>query len=90
MAQRGREGAAKRAKERARQERQEAKRQRRREGPEGEGEVVEEAPVDEMALMEEFRLLSERHAAGLIDDAGYQAERHRLFVDLGIETEDEV
>ena len=45
---------------------------------------------DEMALMEEFRLLSERHAAGLIDDAGYQAERHRLFVDLGIETEDEV
>jgi hypothetical protein len=42
-----------------------------------------------MALMEEFRLLSERHAAGLLDESAYQTERHRIFVDLGIETDDE-
>ena len=88
MAQRGREGAAKRAKERARQERQEAKRQKRWESPD-ETEATSAEPVDEMALMEEFRLLSERHAAGLLDDAGYETERHRLFVELGIETDDE-
>lgn len=92
MAQRGREGVAKRAKERARQERQEAKRLRRQGGGEEETQDSEEngsAVPDEMALMEEFRLLSERHAAGLLDESVYQTERHRIFVDLGIETDDE-
>lgn len=92
MAQRGREGVAKRAKERARQERQEAKRQRRQGGVDEatDTEADESAVPDEMALMEEFRLLSERHADGLIDESSYQAERHRIFVDLGIETDDDV
>lgn len=91
MAQRGREGVAKRAKERARQERQEAKRLRRQGGAEETQDAEEngDAVPDEMALMEEFRLLSERHAAGLLDESAYQTERHRIFVDLGIETEDE-
>jgi hypothetical protein len=87
MAQRGREGMAKRARERARQERQEAKRLRRE-------SILEETPEaeqlpDESALMEEFRELSERHAAGLIAENAFQEERHRIFVDLGIESDED-
>ena len=37
--------------------------------------------------MEEFRVLSERHAAGKVTDDEYGAEKHRVFVELGIETE---
>lgn len=86
MAQRGREGVAKRAKERARQERQEAKRLKRQAGPDSDDDAVE-AP-DEMALMEEYRELSERHAAGRVSEDDYTAERHRIFVELGIESDE--
>jgi hypothetical protein len=86
MAQRGREGMAKRARERARQERQEAKRVRRQ--ALGEGASGTDAP-DEVALMEQFRDLSERHAAGTITEAVYNEERRRIFVELGIEPDEE-
>lgn len=76
---------AKRARERAREEKQEAKRQRRQAA--SENADVEEAP-DETALMEEFRLLSERHAAGAITEGIYNEERHRIFVALGIEADE--
>jgi hypothetical protein len=76
---------AKRARERAREEKQEAKRQRRQAA--SENAEVEVAP-DESALMEEFRLLSERHAAGAITDGSYNEERHRIFVALGIESDE--
>ena len=39
--------------------------------------------------MEEFRVLSERHADGLLGDEPYAQERHRIFVELGIETEED-
>ena len=74
---------AKRARERARQERQETKRQRR--------QAVSEAAADpkdapeEAGLMEEFRALSERHAAGLLAEGRYVQERLRIFAALGIE-----
>lgn len=85
MAQRGREGMAKRARERARLERQEAKRRRRQEL----AEAAETSEVrDEDALMEQFRVLSERHAAGTVSEDTYTAERHRIFVELGIESDD--
>jgi hypothetical protein len=76
---------AKRARERARLERQEAKRQRR----ESSSAVADakEAP-DEAALMEEFRVLSERNAAGLLAEDIYAQEKHRIFVELGIETDE--
>jgi hypothetical protein len=73
---------AKRARERARQQRQEAKRQRRQ-------AATVDDPVsesDESALMEEFRVLSERHAAGLVSEDHYTENRQRLFDQLGIET----
>jgi len=77
---------AKRARERARLERQAAKRERRHSSS-SVAPDPEDAP-DESELMEEFRVLSERHAAGLVTDDVYQQERHRIFVDLGIETDE--
>ena len=88
MAQKGREGIAKRARERARQERQAAKRERRQAASASETDP-EDAP-DETALMEEFRVLSERHAAGNVTDELYAEERHRIFVELGIESDDDI
>jgi hypothetical protein len=83
---RGREGMAKRARERQRQERQEAKRFKRETEAEEPTEQVD--PPDEAALMEEFRLLSERHAAGQVSVDDYNEERKRIFVELGLESED--
>ncbi len=85
MARRGGEGMAKRARERAREERQEAKRQRRQAAADS---PEPDSPVDEAALMEEFRILSERHAGGQVSLDDYEEERHRIFVELGIESDD--
>lgn len=79
---RGREGMAKRARERARQERQEAKRIRRETTAD---ESAGPDPDDEATLMEEFRLLSERRAASEVSEATFEAERQRIFAELGIE-----
>ena len=77
---------AKRARERARLERQEAKRRRRQAF--AEAAETKETP-DEAALMEQFRLLSERYAAGNVSEDTYTSERHRIFVELGIESDDD-
>lgn len=79
---RGREGMGKRQRELARERQKEAKRLRREaltsetDGPDG---------AQELRLMDEFRVLSERHAAGEVSDATLSAERHRIFVELGLE-----
>jgi hypothetical protein len=39
--------------------------------------------------MEEFRVVSERHAAGGLDDEAYAEERHRIFVALGLESDED-
>jgi len=82
MAQKGREGMAKRARERAREERQEAKKLRR-------DALTDEARMatepDTEGLMEEFRLLSERYAAKTVSESHYQEERRRILTLLGIE-----
>ncbi|HSM44285.1 MAG TPA: hypothetical protein VK969_04640 [Acidimicrobiia bacterium] len=84
MAKRNREAALKRARERARQEKKEAKRERQAARQDEEGEAE---PVNEQALMEEFARLSERYEAGHVSNDDYDKERHRIFVDLGIEEE---
>lgn len=76
---------AKRERERRRQQRQEAK-QLRREAIAAEPGGPD--PEDEARLMEEFRLLSERHAAGLVSEAAFTIERKRINVELGIETDE--
>jgi hypothetical protein len=83
VARRGREAALKRAREKARQDKKEAKRERRA-AQQSEEDASE--PVDEQALMEEFARLSERHDADQISTARYEEERHRIFVELGIES----
>lgn len=76
---------AKRERERRRQQRQEAKQLRR--------EAIAAEPSrpdteEEDRLMEEFRILSERHTAGLVTEATFVMERHRIFAELGIENEE--
>ena len=44
-----------------------------------------ESDLDEAAIMERFRLLSERHANGDIDDLAYKSQRHEIFAALGLE-----
>ena len=76
---------AKRAREQARKTKQDAKRERRHAASPAEANP-EDAP-DEDALMEEFRLLSEGHAAGRINQITYDQERQRIFGELGLETD---
>jgi uncharacterized membrane protein len=73
---------AKRERERARQQRQEAKRLKR-ETVSTESHAIEAS--EEARLMEEFRLLSERHAAGDISESRYTTERNRILVELRLE-----
>ena len=85
MAKRGREAALKRAREKARQDKKEAKRERL---AARDDDAAPDSPIDEQALMEEFARLSERHEANQITSKEYDEERHRIFVELGIENDD--
>ncbi|MDY7104055.1 MAG: hypothetical protein S0880_22965 [Actinomycetota bacterium] len=85
MARKGRERFEKRRLEQARRDRKKAKQERaeaRREDEDGTGET------DEAALMERFRVLSEAHAAGEIEDEDYETQRSELFAALGLEHHD--
>jgi hypothetical protein len=77
-----RESFEKREREKKRQERSAAKRERR--------EVRTEADaggdaVDSDLLMEQFRVLSEQHAAGAITRDEYEARRLEIFNELGLD-----
>ena len=76
----GSETFQKRERERKRQERA-AERRERREARKNDDDV---APVSTEDLMEQFRILSEQHAAGAIDAETYEAERSEIFVQLGL------
>ena len=77
----GRESYEKRQREKKRQERAAEKRQKREErGDEVEGEAAPDAD----ALMEQFRILSEQRAAGIVDAETYEAERLVIFEQLGL------
>lgn len=85
MAKRGREGVLKRQREKARQEKQQAKREKRQAR---ESDAPTEPEVNEDALMEEFARLSARFDNDQIPADLYEKERHRIFVALGIESDD--
>ena len=74
---------AKRQREKARQEKQAAKRARRLDKDE-EGVETEEAP-DRDALMEEFRIINEQHAAGELDSEEFEERRDDILMQLGVE-----
>ncbi len=83
MAKRSRESIQKRLREKARQDKKAAKREKRETEP-----TDEETPTsreDEDALMQEFALLSARYESNQISSERYDEERHRIFVELGIE-----
>jgi hypothetical protein len=73
---------AKRQREKARQEKQAAKRARRLE--KDDEESTEEAP-DLDALMEEFRIINEAHAAGELDSEEFEERRDDILMKLGVE-----
>ena len=74
---------AKRQREKARQDKQAAKRAKRLEKDE-EGEETEDAP-DLDALMEEFRIINEAHAAGELDSETFEERRDDILMKLGVE-----
>jgi hypothetical protein len=76
----------KRARERTRQEKQEAKKEKRDARSEEEGPQLPAA--DESALMEQFARLSEKYSSDQITESDYESERHRIFVELGIESDE--
>ena len=83
MAKRSRESIQKRLREKARQDKKAAKREKRDMEP-----TEEETPTsraDEDALMQEFASLSARYESNQISSERYDEERHRIFVELGIE-----
>lgn len=73
---------AKRQREKARQEKQAAKRARRLE--KDDETSTEEAP-DLDALMEEFRIINEAHAAGELDSEEFEERRDDILMKLGVE-----
>ena len=75
----GSETFQKRERERKRQERAAERRERREARKNDDTE-----PVSTEDLMEQFRILSEQHAAGAIDNETYETERSAIFVQLGV------
>lgn len=79
---RGREGIAKRERERTRLLRQEDKRVRRQaavDAPPAAGPAADER------LWDEYRILSERFAKGDVSEMAYSLERQRIFRELGLD-----
>jgi hypothetical protein len=42
-----------------------------------------------MTLLEEFAVLGEKFEADLVQESEYRSERHRIFLALGIEAEED-
>lgn len=92
MAGRGHQSFEKRQRERAKQERQALKREQRaeRKNPKKDDEEVEENPsglLTEEQLFEQFRILSERHQNGDVDDEDFEVQKAELFDKLGLASE---
>jgi hypothetical protein len=81
---RGGDSAGKRRIKAQRMEKKAAKAERR-----SDRATTDEAPeVDEAALMQRFSEISELHAAGAMKSEEFEAERHEIFVALGLEPAD--
>jgi hypothetical protein len=74
---------AKRQREKARQEKQAAKRAKRLEKAEDELDGEEAPDLD--ALMEEFRIINEAHAAGELEAEEFEERRDKILMQLGVE-----
>lgn len=83
MAKRSRESIQKRLREKAREEKKAIKRAKRAEDTPDETTPTSRAEED--ALMQEYAKLSARYESNQISSERYNEERHRIFVELGIE-----
>jgi hypothetical protein len=86
MAKRGREAMAKRSRELARQQKKEEKQERQEAKGDGPPKLTAD---DETHLLEEFARLSDQYAADHVSQSHFDEERHRIFVALGIETDED-
>lgn len=82
MGRRSNETFEKRQREKQKAERKAAKQRRREELKEADDGLDER---DEQELMEQFRVLSERRAAGRVTERAYEAQRREIFEALGID-----
>jgi hypothetical protein len=73
----------KRQRERAKKEKAAAKRARRHARPDDDDAAVDEGP-DEDALLEQFRVLNEQHAAGAVDTEEFETRKQEIFEQLGL------
>ncbi len=80
----GSETFQKREREKKRQERVAQRQERREARRNADDEPVNAEPVSTEALMEQFRVLSERHASGAVDAATYERERAAIYDQLGV------
>ena len=85
MARRSQESFQKRAREKARQEKQAEKRAKRHSDSSSDETITRS---EEDALMQEFAALSARYEADQISTEQYDEERRRIFVELGLESDD--
>lgn len=77
---------AKRSRELARQQKKEEKQERQDAKGDGPPKLTAD---DETGLLEEFARLSDQYAAELVSQSHFDEERHRIFVALGIETDED-
>jgi hypothetical protein len=80
------ESFQKRAREKARQEKQAEKRERRESADSGGDDDLSRAQED--SLMQAFAAISAKHEAGDVSTEKYEEERHRIFVELGLESDE--
>jgi len=77
---------AKRSRELARQQKKEEKQERQEAKGDGPPKLTAD---DETGLLEEFARLSDEYAADQVSQSHFDEERHRIFVALGIETDED-
>ncbi|MET0566507.1 MAG: hypothetical protein ABW021_08700 [Acidimicrobiia bacterium] len=77
---------AKRSRELARQQKKEEKQERQEAKGDGPPKLTTD---DETHLLEEFARLSDEYAADHVSQSHFDEERHRIFVALGIETDED-
>lgn len=85
MAKRSRESFQKRAREKARQDKQAEKRAKRQSDTPDDESITR---AEEDSLMQEFAKLSARYEADQISTERYNEERQRIFVELGLESDE--
>lgn len=87
MAGRSRQSHDKRQREKRKAEKASIKRARRQNRDEGPEATSDEPEPDKDALMERFRIINEKHAAGEISKEEFEEENNEILLALGVEVD---